>query len=210
MQARFFPFVILIAGLLLACAQKQTVTTTKTAPTPPTEPQTKGHYDGPRFGGPGKTDSLFFSMERTPCFGQCKAYRINVYRSGYATFEGRSNVELEGMHFGHVGLDTLEPCCAKPRRSNFSNWRINTTATSLTCRVRSSASSGATGTSASMRGSVPREVQKLFRTGGRLALPPALAPAAGAGVDQPFSPHRTACNAAIAMAVRVVTFVAPQ
>lgn len=119
MQVRFFPFVILIAGLLLACAQKQTVTTTKTAPTPPTEPQTKGHYDGPRFGGPGKTDSLFFSMERTPCFGQCKAYRINVYRSGYATFEGRSNVELEGMHFGHVGKDTLATLLREAEKIQF-------------------------------------------------------------------------------------------
>jgi hypothetical protein len=59
------------------------------------------------YGGEGRTDSLFFSFERTPCFGMCPAFRLNVYRSGYATYEGRSHVEREGMHEGRVGMDTL-------------------------------------------------------------------------------------------------------
>lgn len=52
-------------------------------------------------------DSLVLSIERTPCFGKCKAYRLNVYSSGYATYEGRSNVEKEGMHQAHIGRDTV-------------------------------------------------------------------------------------------------------
>jgi hypothetical protein len=60
------------------------------------------------FGGPADSDSLFFSLERTPCFGACKAYRLNIYRSGYATYEGRVNVEKEGMHSGRVGRDTMD------------------------------------------------------------------------------------------------------
>lgn len=59
------------------------------------------------YGGPNPADSLFFSIERTPCFGKCPAYRIKVYRSGYATYEGISNVERLGMNLGHVGPDTM-------------------------------------------------------------------------------------------------------
>ncbi|MBK8339180.1 MAG: hypothetical protein IPK99_03870 [Flavobacteriales bacterium] len=60
-----------------------------------------------KYGGTNPADSLFFSIERTPCFGKCPAYRIKVYRSGYATYEGISNVERLGMNRGQVGLDTL-------------------------------------------------------------------------------------------------------
>lgn len=61
----------------------------------------------PRFGGNGKADSLFLYLERTPCFGQCKSYRIDLYRSGYATYEGRGHMEKMGKHHARVGADTL-------------------------------------------------------------------------------------------------------
>jgi hypothetical protein len=72
-----------------------------------------------RSGGPTPADSLFFTLERTPCFGKCKAYRINVYRSGYATFEGRVNVEQEGMNNGWIGKDTLEILLKEAERIEF-------------------------------------------------------------------------------------------
>lgn len=60
-----------------------------------------------KTGGANKEDSLVFSIGRTPCFGTCKAYWINVYRSGYATFDGNSNVEKIGPHTGWIGQDTI-------------------------------------------------------------------------------------------------------
>lgn len=63
--------------------------------------------DSHKMGGGEKEDSLVFSIGRTPCFGTCKAYWINVYRSGYATFSGNSNVEKIGPHEGWVGQDTI-------------------------------------------------------------------------------------------------------
>jgi len=43
-------------------------------------------------------DSLVLSLERTPCFGQCPVYRVKVYESGYATYEGINFVDRMG-HF---------------------------------------------------------------------------------------------------------------
>jgi hypothetical protein len=64
-------------------------------------------------------DSLVLSIERTPCFGMCKAYRLHVYRSGYATYEGRVNVEKQGMHEARIGRDTLEAILREAERIAF-------------------------------------------------------------------------------------------
>lgn len=103
MKNPILAIILISAALLTACADKKK---TVDGTSPSTGAQAA--LNDPRFGGAAPADSLVISMERTPCFGQCKAYRINVYRSGYATFEGRSNVELEGMHHARIGRDTLE------------------------------------------------------------------------------------------------------
>lgn len=59
-----------------------------------------------RFGSP--TDSLFFSLERTPCLGTCPAYRIRVYATGRATYEGISHVERKGPHQATLDRRVLE------------------------------------------------------------------------------------------------------
>jgi hypothetical protein len=71
------------------------------------------------FGGPGEADSLVFMLERTPCFGKCKAYRVHIYRSGYATYEGRSHVEKEGMYHGRVDKALIEGLLADAERIGF-------------------------------------------------------------------------------------------
>lgn len=43
-------------------------------------------------------DSLFFAMQRTPCFGRCPTYEVNIYESGYATYSGESNVDRIGEY----------------------------------------------------------------------------------------------------------------
>jgi len=45
-------------------------------------------------------DSLFASAERGFCFGKCPVYKMNIYNSGYATYEGIRNVEMLGTYSG--------------------------------------------------------------------------------------------------------------
>ncbi|MBX2980511.1 MAG: hypothetical protein KF905_14580 [Flavobacteriales bacterium] len=99
---------LLIALSVMACKTREATTST---------PESSG--PNAVYGGTGRVDSLFLSLERTPCFGMCKAYRIHVYRSGYATFEGVSNVEKEGMHEGRVGADTLAQLLKDAERLGF-------------------------------------------------------------------------------------------
>ena len=71
------------------------------------------------FGGSTPADSLFFSLERTPCFGTCKAYRVSVYRSGYATYDGRGNVEKLGQHTGFVTEGMMKLLLARTEEAGF-------------------------------------------------------------------------------------------
>jgi hypothetical protein len=81
-------------------------------------PVEAGAAAGP-YGGPTVADSLYFTLERTPCLGPCPAYRIHLYRSGYATYEGISHVERMGMHATRIGTDTLRALLDEFERSGF-------------------------------------------------------------------------------------------
>ena len=43
-------------------------------------------------------DSLFARIERTPCYGRCQTYRINIYKSGYVIYEGIRFVNKLGTY----------------------------------------------------------------------------------------------------------------
>lgn len=45
---------------------------------------------------PSYPDSLFFRIDRTPCFGQCPVYRMDIYQSGWAVLEGRNFFDYKG------------------------------------------------------------------------------------------------------------------
>lgn len=75
------------------------------------------------YGGAGPADSLFLSLERTPCLGPCKGYRIVVYRSGLSTYEGITNMEKMGPHRGRIGPDTLARILAEAERIGFFDLR---------------------------------------------------------------------------------------
>ena len=64
-----------------------------------------------RFGS--ATDSLFFSIERTPCFGKCAAYTVNIFRDGRAEYIGRSNAPRQGKYTGAVDRAIMEVLLAK-------------------------------------------------------------------------------------------------
>lgn len=86
-----------VALLPSACKNNQKAAAEATPPPVITEEVKAG-----QLGGPTAADSLVFVLQRTPCFGHCPAYRIEVFRSGYATFNGVVHVENMGPHEGRV------------------------------------------------------------------------------------------------------------
>ncbi|MBX2972064.1 MAG: hypothetical protein KF797_03085 [Flavobacteriales bacterium] len=107
--------------LLTACSKKRDLVATDPEPQPTTAatdntPETVQH---PVLGGSAEGDSLVFSLQRTPCFGACKAYVVNVYRSGYATYVGQSNVDLIGSHYAYIGPDMAKALLDDAAQSGF-------------------------------------------------------------------------------------------
>ncbi len=54
------------------------------------------------------TDPVFFSLERTPCFGKCPAYTVTIMADGTARYKGRSNAPREGEFTGKVDKATMQ------------------------------------------------------------------------------------------------------
>ncbi len=71
------------------------------------------------LGGQAEADSLFMTFERTPCFGKCPAFRVNIYRGGYATYEGTQFSEYMGKHMGAFSKETPLAILAEAERIGF-------------------------------------------------------------------------------------------
>ncbi|MFT6997064.1 MAG: hypothetical protein ACJAQ4_000809 [Cryomorphaceae bacterium] len=59
---------------------------------------------------PSPKDSLAVHFEKTPCFGRCPVFKIKVYKSGFATYEGLNFAEKMGLYsyrFSEADLDKI-------------------------------------------------------------------------------------------------------
>ena len=54
------------------------------------------------------SDSLLVSIERTPCFGTCPTYKFDLYKSGYAVYEGIRFVDSVGTFTARVPQERLQ------------------------------------------------------------------------------------------------------
>jgi len=88
-----------IATLLFAvsCNSKKATTTTEVT-TPPDTVVVVMESEAPK-------DSLAVYFEKTPCFGRCPVFKIKVYQSGFATYEGLNFSEKMGL-FSYRFTDT--------------------------------------------------------------------------------------------------------
>ncbi|MES2628055.1 MAG: DUF6438 domain-containing protein [Bacteroidota bacterium] len=81
----------------ISCNNKSKVAQTAPAPESAVQP-----------GKPQYADSLLMSFERTPCFGTCPVFVVNVYKSGYATYFGKSNSIYPGLHYAYVDVASIK------------------------------------------------------------------------------------------------------
>jgi hypothetical protein len=116
---RYLPLLLLLAffGFTLpSCAQKTTVQKTKTkkvsrktAATPATKPTAAE-------AGP------VITFERTPCFGTCPSYAMQVYADGRVTYEGRRFVPKEGKQDLKLPAATVADLLRQAKESHFESF----------------------------------------------------------------------------------------
>jgi hypothetical protein len=86
----------------VSCNSKKEATTTE-ADTPPDTVVVVMEPSVPK-------DSLAVYFEKTPCFGRCPVFKIKVYRSGFATYEGLNFAEKMGLYsyrFSEADLEKI-------------------------------------------------------------------------------------------------------
>jgi hypothetical protein len=52
-------------------------------------------------------DSLLYEYKRGACFGTCPIFNLKIYKSGYATYEGRNHVQMIGTYHSTMNAATL-------------------------------------------------------------------------------------------------------
>lgn len=53
-------------------------------------------------------DSLIIAFEKTACFGRCPVYKIKVYASGFAVYEGLNFSEKMGLYATRFSQEKIE------------------------------------------------------------------------------------------------------
>ncbi len=64
-------------------------------------------------------DSLFASYEKTACFGMCPIFKLTVYKSGLAYYEGMKNVDKIGLYEGRIAADELNKLMNSAEQINY-------------------------------------------------------------------------------------------
>lgn len=109
-------FIFALAAFAFACNSSKKAGTEEPAQQPAAASNTDS---ASASGSTNKADGLFLYLERTPCFGMCKAYRLEVKTDGSATYTGRGNVELMGSHTATVPQESIKLIRAKAEELGF-------------------------------------------------------------------------------------------
>ncbi len=74
-----------------------------------------------QFSKLSEEDSLFASINKGFCFGTCPVYTINIYKSGYVSYKGSHNVDLEGEYFTVISYDKMLKFIATAKEIEYLN-----------------------------------------------------------------------------------------
>ena len=64
-------------------------------------------------------DTLYLTIRKTPCYGQCPIYTADIYNSGYVVYEGKRFVENVGLYTGRLSPDALKSIRHLARTVNY-------------------------------------------------------------------------------------------
>ena len=64
-------------------------------------------------------EELIISLEKTPCFGPCEVFKIEIFSSGLVKFNGSSNHRMIGIFTAHIDQEKLSEIVKQFRDSNF-------------------------------------------------------------------------------------------
>ncbi|MBL1180425.1 MAG: hypothetical protein HND27_04895 [Bacteroidetes bacterium] len=64
-------------------------------------------------------ENIFFTLERTPCYGTCENYKLIIYSNGYCIYEGKNFVEKIGKYESVMDAGRMELIKKKATEINY-------------------------------------------------------------------------------------------
>ncbi len=106
---RYFVLALIAATLSFGACKSKKETVKDTASTEQSSEEiTEAPVEMPPASYGDPNDSLFASIERTPCFGTCPIYKMEIYDSGYTEYYGKRFVDNVGRYYAIVDKDKLQ------------------------------------------------------------------------------------------------------
>jgi len=90
--------IIIIVSTLVSCKPQEKKTTTITAV---------------------EDTTVFLKMQRTPCYGKCPNYTVEISNNGKVNYFGKMFVDYEGQHFGNISSTDVDLIKSKINEVNF-------------------------------------------------------------------------------------------
>lgn len=118
MKYTILALVVLVAFLFVACNKKVAEKTTEAVEVPePVEEKTVSKTIEPPVAKPteeansksmDKKPYAMLKYKKTPCYGKCPVYEVEVYTDGYMTWEGKNFVEKMGNYEARISEDEVK------------------------------------------------------------------------------------------------------
>lgn len=113
MKTTLYFISLLVAYTLFSChPHKETTTATQ----PPQETTNNINYE---FKDITKGDSLFASIRRGACFGQCPVYTMKIYNGGTVVLEGKNFIDKIGTYTKHITKEQMYTFVQKAKEINY-------------------------------------------------------------------------------------------
>jgi len=112
--------ILLLAFLMQACkSSKEAVTPDTSTNETQTETTETTTEKAPAPSEDQIERTLFASIERTPCFGRCPTYKMEIYSDGFVTLNGIRNVDMVGTYTTSITQAQMDTILQQAREIGF-------------------------------------------------------------------------------------------
>ena len=77
------------------------------------------NYRTMKFVTAKENDTIFATLTKTPCFGTCAVYKLMIFKSGLALYEGTQHVEKKGRYLVYFTEEELKAIEEKAKDINY-------------------------------------------------------------------------------------------
>ena len=77
-------------------------------------------------------DDVVITLERTPCFGTCPVYTLNIFGNGTVVYEGKDFTEVKGKVETTISQDKVEQLISEFEKADYFSLNNNYTKRTIT------------------------------------------------------------------------------